>query len=250
MKTPQRILFLPGASGNTDFWRPVADLLSVSGEKIHFGWPGFGPTPPDPAIQGIDDLVRLVIAEITCPSALIAQSMGGVVALLAALEKPELVTHLVLTATSGGMNLKEFGAQNWRPAFMAANSTYPAWFADYSVDLTDQLGVIVIPTLLLWGDSDPISPPSVGEKLRSLLPHAKLHVLNGGTHDLGCELADEVALLIHEHLAMTWQLWRQDDNGHRFLVGEYQDKASAEARMAELMVCIHKQTYWIEKTAE
>lgn len=45
---------------------------------------------------------------------------------------------------------------------------------------------------------------------------------------------------------MTWQLWRQDDNGHRFLVGEYQDKADAEARMAELMVCIHKQTYWID----
>jgi pimeloyl-ACP methyl ester carboxylesterase len=250
MKTPQRILFLPGASGNTDFWRPVADLLTIPGDKIHFGWPGFGPTPPDPAIQGIDDLVRLVIAEITGPSALIAQSMGGVIALLAALEKPELVTHLVLTATSGGMNLAALGAKNWRPAFMAANPTYPEWFADYSVDLTDQLGTLDIPVLLLWGDSDPISPPAVGEKLRSLLPHAELHILNGGTHDLGFEFADAVALLIDEHLAMTWQLWRQDDNGHRFLVGEYRVKAAAEAKMAELMVCIHKQTYWIEQAAK
>lgn len=49
---------------------------------------------------------------------------------------------------------------------------------------------------------------------------------------------------------MSWQLWRQDDNGHRFLVGEYEDLATAEARMAELMKCHHKQTYWIEKAAE
>lgn len=46
---------------------------------------------------------------------------------------------------------------------------------------------------------------------------------------------------------MTWQLWRQDDIGQRFLVGEYDDKSVAEAKMAELMKCIHKQTYWIEK---
>lgn len=201
MKKPQRILFLPGASGNTSFWRPVADLLTVPVDKVHFGWPGFGPTPHDPAIQGIDDLVKLVTAGITVPSALIAQSMGGVIALRAALEKPELITHLVLTATSGGINLAELGARNWRPAFMVANPTYPAWFADYTVDLTDLLGTIDIPALLLWGSSDPISPPAVGEKLRSLLPNAGLHILNGGTHDLGFELADTVALLIQEHLS-------------------------------------------------
>jgi len=200
MRTPQRILFLPGASGNTSFWRPVADLLAVPGEKIHFGWPGFGPTPHDPAIRGIDGLVRLVTSEINGPTALIAQSMGGVIALLAALEKPELITHLVLTATSGGMNLEELGAHDWRAAFMAANPTYPAWFADYRVDLSDRLGSVRIPTLLLWGDNDPISPPAVGEKLRSLLPHADLHVLEGGTHDLGLEFAEKVALLINGHL--------------------------------------------------
>ena len=201
MQVSSRFLFLPGASGNTSFWRPVADLLTVPGKKIHFGWPGFGPTPHDPAIQGIDGLVKLVTTEITSPSVLIAQSMGGVIALLATLEKPELVTHLVLTATSGGMNLEEFGAQNWRPAFMAANPTYPSWFADYKVDLSDRLSTIRIPSLLLWGGNDPISPPAVGEKLRSLLPQAELHVLNGGTHDLGSEYAIKVATLIDKHLS-------------------------------------------------
>lgn len=49
---------------------------------------------------------------------------------------------------------------------------------------------------------------------------------------------------------MIWQLWRQDDNGHRFLVGEYEDRATVEARMAELMKCHHKQIYWVEKAAK
>lgn len=58
------------------------------------------------------------------------------------------------------------------------------------------------------------------------------------------------AALGQDYLTMIWQLWRQDDNGHRFLVGEYEDRTTAEVRMAELMTCHNKQTYWVEKGAE
>jgi pimeloyl-ACP methyl ester carboxylesterase len=195
-----KILFLPGASGNTAFWRPVADLLSHPGKRVHLGWPGFGQTPPDSAVKGIDDLVSLVLAEIDVPSALVAQSMGGVIALLAALAKPELVTHMVLTATSGGLDLSSLGARDWRPEFCAANPDLPPWFADYRVDLTDRLGTVRAPVLLLWGDNDPISPVRVGEKLAELLPSADLHVLAGADHDLGNTRAREIAPLIDRHL--------------------------------------------------
>ena len=56
------------------------------------------------------------------------------------------------------------------------------------------------PVLLLWGDDDPISPVSVGEYLRGLLPNACLHVVQGGKHDLVQARADEVAPLIERHL--------------------------------------------------
>lgn len=196
-----KLLFLPGASGNTNFWKPVAERLTVPGQRIHFGWPGFGPTPPDPAVQGFDDLVEMVLAEIDGPTALIAQSMGGVIALRCALARPELVTRLVLTVTSGGMNLADLGAKDWRASFRAANPAYPEWFATYREDLTDRLGSIQAPALLLWGDADPISPPAVGERLASLLPRAELHVFPGGTHDLGNLMADKVAPLIQRHLS-------------------------------------------------
>jgi pimeloyl-ACP methyl ester carboxylesterase len=200
---PRQLLFLPGAAGRVSLWRPVADLLRHPAEKIHIGWPGFGPTPADPSVNGINDLVRIVTAKLNEPTGLIAQSMGGVIALLAALEKPSLVTHLVLTVTSGGIDLSGLGVQDWRPSFRASNPGLPRWFTDYRVDLEPKLSAIQAPALLLWGDADPISPIAVGERLASVLPKAELHVFSGGTHDLANELAAEVAPIIDAHLSKT-----------------------------------------------
>lgn len=40
-------------------------------------------------------------------------------------------------------------------------------------------------------------------------------------------------------------LWRQDDNGQRFCVGTFADRAAAEARQSELEAGEHRQIYWI-----
>lgn len=200
---PLKLIFLPGASGNTHFWRPVAGLLAHPGERVHIGWPGIGPTPADPDVNGVDDLIARVVAEIDRPSALIAQSMGGVIAMHGALERPNRITHLVLAVTSGGIDVADLGAEDWRPAFLAENPTVPRWFIDFQSDLSDRLHAITAPTLLLWGDADPISPVRVGERLARLLPNARLHVFAGGTHDLGNVLASRVAPLIEGHLGET-----------------------------------------------
>ena len=48
----------------------------------------------------------------------------------------------------------------------------------------------------------------------------------------------------------NFELWRQDDNGHSFLVARFSNRRSAEKRMAEMTRCPHKQIYWIvEKSA-
>jgi pimeloyl-ACP methyl ester carboxylesterase len=197
---PTRLLFLPGASGNTAHWRPVAERLAHSGERVHLGWPGFGATPPDPRVQAFDDLLALVLTGLDGPTALIAQSMGGVLALQAALAAPERITHLVLAATSGGVPMAEHGAEDWREGFRVAHPRLPSWFESAEVDLTHQLGTVASPTLLLWGGADPISPVSVGQVLASRLPRAELVVLPAGTHDLALERADAIAPLIDRHL--------------------------------------------------
>jgi hypothetical protein len=44
---------------------------------------------------------------------------------------------------------------------------------------------------------------------------------------------------------MRYELWRQDDNGNRFPVASFPDRAAAEERLAELTRVLHKQVYWI-----
>lgn len=129
--------------------------------------------------------------------------MEGVVAILAALRKPELITHLVLSVTSGGLGSMTKDAEDWRPATRAIDASLPDWFTSYHDDLTDKLPSLTMPTLLIWGDSDPISPVAVGERLAAALPHATLHVIPGGDHAVASICADVVAPLIDDHLATT-----------------------------------------------
>jgi hypothetical protein len=46
---------------------------------------------------------------------------------------------------------------------------------------------------------------------------------------------------------MPWYLWRQDDNGNRFLVGVFSTSEDACGRMDELTRSVHKQTYWVSE---
>ena len=195
------LFFLPGASGNADFWKPVSNALRHPGRRSFFTWPGFSGAPREPGVRGIDDLVTRVVDSIAQPVDLLAQSMGGVIAIRAALEKPGLVKHLVLAATSGGLDVAALGGENWRPAFLAANPEVPRWFIDERADLTDRLAALDLPVLLLWGNADPISPIAVGRRLAALLPRAELVVIDGGTHDLVCDHAGDVAPHIEKHLS-------------------------------------------------
>lgn len=43
------------------------------------------------------------------------------------------------------------------------------------------------------------------------------------------------------------ELWRQDDNGHKFLIETFPCRADAVSAMKEFEARLHKQTYWVEK---
>ncbi|WP_084315977.1 hypothetical protein [Actinospica robiniae] len=48
--------------------------------------------------------------------------------------------------------------------------------------------------------------------------------------------------------APSWEVWRQDDNGNRYLVSAHPDVAAARIRVAELESGVaHKQTYWVSE---
>jgi pimeloyl-ACP methyl ester carboxylesterase len=57
-----------------------------------------------------------------------------------------------------------------------------------------------VPTLLLWGDEDRISPVAVGEKLAQLMPNGTLEIIPGADHDFARTHVPEVAALIANHI--------------------------------------------------
>jgi pimeloyl-ACP methyl ester carboxylesterase len=195
-------VFLPGAGGRASFWRPVAERLADLGRSLVFGYPGMGDCPADPTLTSLDGLFRWLVEQLPAePSDVIAQSMGGVLAVRLALDRPELLSRLVLVATSGGVDVARLGGAEWRPDFRTSWPNAPSWFIDDRTDLTDRLKDIRARTLLLWSDADPISPLSVAHFLAERIPDSRIVTIAGGTHAFANERPDEVASIIRPHLA-------------------------------------------------
>jgi pimeloyl-ACP methyl ester carboxylesterase len=147
-----KLFFLPGAGASAGFWRPVADRLDPSRVRHFFAWPGLGHEPHDPRVQGVDDLVSIVLAELDGPSDLIAQSLGGLIALRVALTAPEKVRRLVLTVTSGGVPVHHFGGADWRTDYQREFPNAAHWITQQSQtseDLSSRLASVKAPTLLI-----------------------------------------------------------------------------------------------------
>ena len=198
----RRLLLLPGAGADPSFWRPLGELMPAHWEKHYFGWPGLGNQAPSPKVQSFDDLVAMVAAELDDrPVDLLAQSMGGAIALRLALDFPQRIRRLVLTVTAGGLDVSALGAADWRPDYRRAYPRAQSWIMDTRPNFEAELSRITQPSLLLWGDADPISPLAVGERLRSLLPNSTLVTVAGGNHALALERAAELAELVAAHLA-------------------------------------------------
>ncbi len=59
-----------------------------------------------------------------------------------------------------------------------------SWVTEQRLDHSTELESIRIPTCLIWGDADPISPLAIGQALAAGLPSSILHVIKEGTHML------------------------------------------------------------------
>jgi pimeloyl-ACP methyl ester carboxylesterase len=193
-------MFLPGGGGAPEFWHPLGALLPTKWKKTYLSWPGLGKQQKDSSIQSFDDLVALAENQIHGPTALIAQSLGGVVGIRLALKHPSKIAKLVLVATSGGVDIERLGGEDWRPAYLSSFPDGDRWITEEKPDHTKEIPNIACPTLLLWGSNDSISPLSVGRHFMSLLPNARLHVVEHGDHYFARDRASELAPLVTEYL--------------------------------------------------
>lgn len=178
------------------------DRRRQSGDRRggELSWPGAGDQPHDPLVPGYEGCVEIAVSQLSEQSDLVAQSMGGVLAITLALRCPERVRRIVLVATSGGIDVAGLGGADWREEYRAEFPRAAPWVWRECVDHSDRIRTVSAPTCLIWGDADPISPVSVGQRLAEILPRGTLHVLPGGTHSVAHDRPNETAALIIDHL--------------------------------------------------
>ena len=145
---------------------------------------------------------------------LLGNSLGGHVGLVYVLKHPEKIKSLTLTGSSGlfenamGDSYPKRGDREYIKNKTALTFYDPAMATDELVDevfeitknrikvikiialaksairnnLGDELNQIKIPTLLIWGKNDTVTPPFVAEEFHKLIPNSELHFIDKCGH--------------------------------------------------------------------
>jgi 2-hydroxy-6-oxonona-2,4-dienedioate hydrolase len=154
---------------------------------------------------------------------LMGNSLGGHVALVYILKHPERTKSLILTGSSGlfengmGETYPKRGDYEYIRKKTELTFYDPAMATKELVDevfeitnnrikvikiitlaksairhnLGDELKTITLPTLLVWGLNDTITPPLVGEEFHKLIPNSELHFIDKCGHAPMMEVPDE-----------------------------------------------------------
>ena len=163
---------------------------------------------------------------------LLGNSLGGHVALVHVLKHPERIKSLILTGSSGlfenGMGdtypkrgdyeyiRKKTEVTFYDPA-MATKELVDEVYEIVNVrlkvikvialaksairnNLGDELKEIKIPTLLIWGNNDTITPPFVGKEFNNLIPNSELHFIDKCGHAPMMEVPAEFNEILHKFL--------------------------------------------------
>ena len=202
------LVFVHGLSASWRWWRGV--LLHLESREAHVVDLPRRLAPADAAewLGSWMDAARLGGADV------VGHSLGGLVAAeLAA--RPGAVRRLVLVAPAGvptgrgvsGHVLPLLATLRAAPLPLLAHAmrdglrARPASLlrgALYAVrrDIRDDLAAVRVPTLLVWGEHDPLVPPHLAEEWTRALPDVRLVVLPQAGHapmfDAPAELAEHI----------------------------------------------------------
>ena len=210
------LLLLHGLFGALSNWEDVVREFSPRYRVVIPVLPI--PTMPlgKASIPGLVEYVEIFVEKLHLPTPMtvLGNSLGGHVALVYTLHHPEQVSQLVLTGSSGlfedGMGgsfpkrsdynfvRERVGYTFYDPALatkelvdevFAVTNSNAKCLRMISIarsaqrhNLARELHLIAVPTLLVWGLNDTITPPPVAHDFERLLPHAELRFLDHCGH--------------------------------------------------------------------
>ena len=214
-------------------WRELA--VGVTLLTPEFPGFGTAPPVDAPTIAGFaSDVADLIRAEAPGPATVIGLSLGGYVALALACDHPDVVAGLVLanTRAEGDDPAARAGREQaidtvridgldtyiatLLPQVLGADATPEAWERAQAIaqvqdpeavclalealrdrsDRSGKLGAIAVPTTVIAGSDDAVTPRDAARSLADGIPGATLAVIDGAGHLSALERPAEFAALV------------------------------------------------------
>lgn len=215
------IVFLHGVGSDKSVWRPQLQHFGNERRAIAFDYPGYGDSDPTPEGTTRDDYAAAILSAMTelgvSRAHICGLSLGGVVAIAMHHAAPERCASLILadsfashpdgeailqrseTALKSG-SLRQMAEA--RVDVLLAQPADPAvrgevvetmgridpaayligaeavWLANQS----DRAGQIRVPTLVLCGSEDKVTPPALSRELTHLIPGARYEEIGRSGH--------------------------------------------------------------------
>lgn len=215
------ILFLHGVGSDKSVWAPQLKHFGQARRSVAVDYPGYGDSDPAPADCTRDDFAAAILAAMDAlgieRAHICGLSLGGVIAIAMHAAAPERCVSLILADSfavhpegeaifersvkaSSDPGMRALAEQR-APMLLAPDTpasvreeviatmaaidpeayrigARAVWLADQR----DRAALIDVPTLVLVGDLDPVTPPALSQELAALIDGSRLEVIAGASH--------------------------------------------------------------------
>jgi hypothetical protein len=230
----QVLMLLHGLFGALSNWEGVVNRFSSRYRVVIPMLPIYTMPIKEAGLEGLKAFVEEFVNMMDLQNAsIMGNSLGGHVALLYTMDNGDKVSRLVLTGSSGLFENTMGGSYPRRGSFDYIRDRVAYTFYDPKVasdelvsevfettksipkcmrivaiaksaqrnNLASELHRIKVPTLLVWGLNDTITPPMVAHDFNRLIPNSQLRFIDHCCHAPMMEHPEKFNLLVEDFLA-------------------------------------------------
>lgn len=213
------IVFLHGVGSDKSVWRPQLDHFGQERRTVAFDYPGYGESDPAPEGTTRDDYAGAIVSAMAAlgigKAHICGLSLGGIVAIAIHAAAPDACASLILAdsfashpdgqsiyerSMAASENMRVFAESRVdvllaQPADPAVRSEVietmsridPAAYrigaaAVWLADQAERADAIRVPTLVVCGAEDRITPPALSTSLTRMIPGAHYDAIEGVGH--------------------------------------------------------------------
>ncbi|MBA2770617.1 MAG: alpha/beta fold hydrolase [Sphingomonas sp.] len=234
------IIFLHGVGSDKSVWRPQLDHFGRTRRALAFDYPGYGDSDPAANGTTRDDYAAAILAAMdaldVAEAHICGLSLGGVIAIAMHAAAPHRCASLVIAdsfvmhpdgrgiylrgleaSTTVGMRalaearapllLGPCAPDELRDEVVATMARIdPAAFrigleAVWLADQRNRVAAIAVPTLVIVGEEDKVTPPNLSSELTQAIAGARMHMIAGAGHLANTEQPQAFNQLVEEFVA-------------------------------------------------